>query len=244
MAARGLGCIRGERRIFANLSFSLHPGEARLLIGPNGSGKTSLLRVLALLSPPATGEILLKGEPAQDDPEEYAGAVRYLGHADAIKPVLSVRENVSFWARLLNGTEAHVEDALERFDLKALADLPGRMLSAGQKRRTNLARLVAAPAPIWLLDEPTTALDRKSIGLLEGELARHRAEGGCVMLSTHQAVALPGAEDLDMSLYSLTGEAAYAVLSDLDGPSREPSRDDGFDDQDDDEDAQGWEALR
>ncbi|MGB1026662.1 MAG: ABC transporter ATP-binding protein, partial [Rhodospirillaceae bacterium] len=116
--------------------------------------------------------------------------------------------------------------------------------SAGQKRRTNLARLVAAPAPIWLLDEPTTALDRKSIGLLEGELARHRAEGGCVMLSTHQAVALPGAEDLDMSLYSLTGEAAYAVLSDLDGPSREPSRDDGFDDQDDDEDAQGWEALR
>jgi heme exporter protein A len=203
--ARGLACLRGGRMVFAGLDFDLDPGGALLLLGPNGSGKSSLLRVLAGLLPAAAGTLMWGDESVADDPEAHAGRTHYLGHHDAVKPVLSVAETLRFWARLHQPHGDHaaraVTVALARFGLTPLADMPGRMLSAGQKRRTNLARLLAAPSPLWLLDEPTTALDRASVAVLEAVLADHRAQGGLVVLSTHTPIALPGATELHLDRF-------------------------------------------
>lgn len=201
-SASKLACVRGGRIVFAGLDFSLAAGDSLVLLGPNGSGKSSLLRVLAGLLKPASGQLAWLGEPVRDDPEAHAARSHYVGHHDAIKPVLSVAENLRFWARLHQPhapTAAQaVEVALDRFGLAHLRDIPGKMLSAGQKRRTNLARLLAAPSPLWLLDEPVTALDRASIKVLEQVFAEHRAGGGIVILSTHADVNLPGARELHL----------------------------------------------
>lgn len=204
---RGLTCIRGERVVFAGLDFTLSPGEALLLLGPNGSGKSSFLRLLAGLIRPAAGELAWDGEPVRADREAHGARSRYVGHLDAVKPVLSVAENVAFWVRTWNPEERDVAGAvqrgLERFSMDRLADVPGKMLSAGQKRRTNLARLIAAPAQLWLLDEPTTALDKASIKVLEEAVAEHRAAGGMVALSTHTDIALPEARTFHMDQFSV-----------------------------------------
>ncbi|MBE1236658.1 heme ABC exporter ATP-binding protein CcmA [Phaeovibrio sulfidiphilus] len=197
-----LTCVRGERVVFTGLSFHVDPGEALVLLGPNGSGKSSLLRVMALLLKPFAGRLDWSGRPVADDPEDHGARTRYVGHQDAIKPVLSLRENVAFQARISGADLSRVDEALETFALGRLAGVPGRMLSAGQKRRANLARLVAAPAPLWLLDEPTTALDRASIGVLEALLARHREQGGLVVVSTHQDIHLPGARVLHLDAFA------------------------------------------
>lgn len=209
-SGRGLVCIRGERIVFSGLDLSLHAGEALLLLGPNGSGKSSLLRVMAGLLRPAAGTLAWGDGPVREDPERHHARTRYVGHADAIKPVLTARETLTFWARVcaLPGETAamlaaRVDTALSRTTLSHLAEVPGRMLSAGQKRRLNLARLLAAPAPLWLLDEPTTALDKAAIALLEGMLADHRASGGMVALSTHQSVSLPQARVLTLDDYAV-----------------------------------------
>jgi heme exporter protein A len=201
-----LACVRGGRVVFAGLDFAVAAGEALVLLGPNGSGKSSLLRVMAGLLQPATGTVGWDGRRLADNPEDHAARTHYLGHHDAVKPVLTVAENLRFWARL---HEPHaekagraVEAALARFGLAHLATIPGKMLSAGQKRRTNLARLLAAPSPLWLLDEPTTALDKASIGTLEAVLAEHRAAGGMVVLSTHTDIDLPGARTLHLDEYA------------------------------------------
>jgi len=203
--ARGLACLRGGRLVFTGLEFDLAPGGAVLLLGPNGSGKSSLLRLLAGLLAPAAGRLEWAGAPIAEDPEAHAARTHYLGHHDAVKPVLSVAETIGFWARLHQPDAARAaaatRAALERFGLAPLADMPGRMLSAGQKRRTNLARLLAAPSPVWLLDEPTTALDRASVAVLEAVLAEHRAQGGMVVLSTHTPIALPGATALQLDRF-------------------------------------------
>jgi heme exporter protein A len=203
--ARGLACLRGGRLVFTGLEFDLAPGGAVLLLGPNGSGKSSLLRLLAGLLAPAAGRLEWAGAPIAEDPEAHAARTHYLGHHDAVKPVLSVAETIGFWARLhqpdATRAAAATRAALERFGLAPLADMPGRMLSAGQKRRTNLARLLAAPSPLWLLDEPTTALDRASVAVLEAVLAEHRAQGGMVVLSTHTPIALPGAAALQLDRF-------------------------------------------
>lgn len=202
---RKLGCIRGGRAVFAALDFTVAPGDALILLGPNGSGKSSLLRVMAGLLRPTVGQVSWGETPAAEDPEAHAARTHYVGHHDAIKPVLSVAENLRFWARLHepSGVKAlqAVEQALGRFGLAHLRDIPGKMLSAGQKRRTNLARLLAAPSPLWLLDEPTTALDKSSIKVLEAVMAAHRAAGGMVVLSTHQDVDLPDARALHLDQY-------------------------------------------
>ncbi|CCG08312.1 heme ABC exporter ATP-binding protein CcmA [Pararhodospirillum photometricum] len=211
-AGHGLLCVRGERAVFAALEFRLEPGGALMLVGPNGAGKSSLLRLMALLLRPTAGTLTWDGTDVAEDPEAHGERVRYVGHLDAIKPVLDLRENVAFWARLAGAGETYLDEALATFNLSHLAHLPGRMLSAGQKRRTNLARLIAAPAPLWLLDEPTTALDRASIGLLEGALARHRAQGGMVVLSTHQDIALPGAEILAVDRFMPDLERSGALF--------------------------------
>lgn len=202
-----LACVRGGRIVFAKLDFSVAAGEALVLLGPNGSGKSSLLRVMAGLLKPYAGQLQWGGQPISDDAEGHAARTHYLGHHDAVKPVLSVAENLRFWARL---HEPHaetaglaVDKALGRFGLGHLAGIPGKMLSAGQKRRTNLARLLAAPSPLWLLDEPVTALDKRSIKVLEDVLAEHRAGGGMVVLSTHADIHLPGARELHLDNFAV-----------------------------------------
>ncbi|HLN23097.1 MAG TPA: heme ABC exporter ATP-binding protein CcmA [Patescibacteria group bacterium] len=203
-SAENLACVRGERVVFAQMDFRLSSGEAVLLLGPNGSGKSSLLRLLAGLLKPASGHLLWDGTPVLDDREAHAARIHYVGHHDAIKPVLSVLENLRFWARLHDpkSGDATAQAALETMGLWRLAEVPGKLLSAGQKRRLNLARLLAAPAPVWLLDEPTVALDRASVKVLEGVMAEHRAAGGMVVLSTHADVDLPGAREMHLDDYT------------------------------------------
>jgi heme exporter protein A len=195
LEAQDLACRRGERAIFAGLSFRLAPGEALLLLGANGSGKSSLLRLLAGLLAPAEGRLLWDGTDALADRAAHATRLRYLAHQEALKPSLTATENLDFFARLWGGTPAA---ALARLDLSPLADLPVRLLSAGQRRRLALARLALAPVPLWLLDEPTLGLDAAAVGRLGGLLASHRAAGGMVLAATHLQLPLPGARELQL----------------------------------------------
>ncbi len=193
---RELICIRGERRVFAGLDFSLPAGGALLLTGPNGSGKSSLLRLMAGLLKPAAGALLWNGAPVGAEPEDHRARLHYLGHQDGVKPVLSAAENLVFWSGLRGATADGVADALARFDLGNLAAVAGRLLSAGQKRRLALARLLAAPAELWLLDEPGVGLDAASLDRLGGEIARHRKDGGRIVASTHGDLPIGQTETL------------------------------------------------
>jgi heme exporter protein A len=187
---RDLGCVRGDRAVFAGLDFALEPGGALVLTGPNGSGKSSLLRVLSGLLPPAAGDLRWAGRPVADDPEAHRAHLHYQGHHEALKPELTAAENLGFWAGLHGGGAAAVADALERFELDGLAEEPVRLLSAGQRRRLSLARVLASPAPLWLLDEPSVGLDRRAVRRLVAEIEAHRAAGGLVVLATHQPLGL------------------------------------------------------
>ena len=193
LQAEGLAAFRGERLVFAGLSFAVPAGGALLLTGPNGSGKSTLLRLLAGLGRLEAGRLLWGGEDALADLPAHAARLRYLGHQDAVKPGLTVAENLRFWG----GAEAVVQ-ALARVDLLRLADLPARMLSAGQKRRLALARLAMAPAALWLLDEPTLGLDAASVARFGELLAGHRAAGGMVVAATHLPLPLPAAAELSL----------------------------------------------
>ncbi len=200
-AARGLACIRGERSVFAGVGFAIAPGGVLLLRGPNGSGKSSLLRLLAGLLAPAAGTITWHGAPVADDPEAHHARLRYVGHLDAVKPVLTVAENLTFWAGLLgspDGATDAAKRALDRLGIDHLADVPAQLLSAGQRRRLGLARLVAAPAPLWLLDEPTVTLDGASVAIVETMIAEHRAAGGLAIVASHGGLAAPDAATLDL----------------------------------------------
>ncbi len=193
--ARDLDCRRGGRDVFAGLSFSLAAGGALLLTGANGTGKSSLLRLMAGLLQPVGGAILWDDESIAEEPAAHAGRLHYLGHLEAVKPVLSAAENLRFWAAL-RGHSADIGAALEHFSLAALAEVPGRLLSAGQRRRLALARLLASPAELWLLDEPSVGLDHASVGKLAEAIAQHRAGGGRVVVATHTALDLPDAQPL------------------------------------------------
>ncbi len=164
-----------------------------MLTGANGAGKSSLLRVLAGLLAPLEGSLLWAGADALADRPAHARRLRYIGHGDALKPALSAQENLSFFAQLWGGS---VPAALATLGLEALADLPARTLSSGQKRRLALARLALAPCPLWLLDEPTVGLDAASVALLGTLLARHRAAGGMVLAATHLPLPLPESREL------------------------------------------------
>ncbi|MBL6928675.1 MAG: heme ABC exporter ATP-binding protein CcmA [Rhodospirillales bacterium] len=200
-------CIRGERMVFTGLDFEVAAGGALILVGPNGSGKSSLLRLMARLLKPAAGAMAWNGEDVSDDPDAHNARLHYVGHMDAVKPVLSVAENVRFWAGLRpNGAadpQAATARALETFGISHLADIPGRFLSAGQRRRVNLARIIASPAPLWLLDEPTTALDKEAIASLEGAITRHQRGGGMVVLATHAAIEAHAPSVLDLGDFEM-----------------------------------------
>lgn len=193
-----LVCFRGERTVFAGLDFDLGPGSAVVLRGPNGSGKSSLLRLMAGLARPLSGVIQWGTENIAADPEAHNGRLHYIGHQDPVKPVLTVTENLNFWASLRPGN-GNVTGALERLGIGHLADVPGRFLSAGQKRRVNLARVLASDARLWLLDEPATALDKAAAKSLDDAIAGHRHAGGMVVISSHADDDPPGAAEIDLS---------------------------------------------
>ena len=195
LKAEGLAVIRGERLIFRDLDFELAPGGAILLVGPNGSGKSTLLRLLAGLGRLASGRLLWDGEDALADLPTHAARVTYIGHLDAVKPGLTVAENLHFSARLAGGS---TDEALAAVGLAELAELPSRMLSAGQKRRLALSRLVLSRTRLWLLDEPTIGLDTASIARFGRLLEQHRAGGGLVVAATH--VPLPLGEPKELRL--------------------------------------------
>jgi heme exporter protein A len=197
LAVEQLACIRGERQLFSDLTFRLAPGEALLLHGPNGSGKSSLLRLLAGFLPPAGGHVLWDGAPALEDAEAHRARLQYLGHQDAVKSQLGTGDNLLFWARLygLNPVAA-VEAVTAALDAAGLQRQ--RDLSAGQKRRLALARLLLKPAALWLLDEPTNALDSSATAWLGDLLAAHRAKGGVIILASHVTVPLKDARRLDL----------------------------------------------
>jgi heme exporter protein A len=181
---------RGERRIAAGINARVAGGGALLLQGPNGSGKSTLLRVLAGLMPAAEGTIAWDGVDVAHNPEAHRARLAYLGHQDALKASLTARENLEFWARFHGGDAAR---ALQAFGLAPLADRPARTLSAGQKRRLALSRLALSAAPLWLLDEPVTALDAEARATFAALLQRHLAAGGLAVIATHEPLAVEAA---------------------------------------------------
>mgnify|MGYP006431678817 CR=1 FL=1 len=208
LAGVGLGCIRGERAVFAGLDVALPAGGALVLHGPNGAGKSSLLRILAGLLPPAAGHLAWRGTPLAAAPgEAHAARLHYLGHANALKPDLGVAENLRLWAALRGAPAEAVPPALAAFGLESLAELPARLLSAGQQRRLALARLRTAPAPLWLLDEPGVGLDSAALARLAEVIAAHRATGGAVALATHQPLDLADAAHLALDAFAPAPEA-------------------------------------
>jgi heme exporter protein A len=199
-SGRDLACRRGERLVFEGLDFTLPTGGALVLTGANGSGKSSLLRLMAGLTPPEAGFLGWDGTPVAEDPAAHRARLHFIGHADALKPPLTVAETLAFWAGMRGGAAAadRLDDALDSFRLLALAAVPCRLLSAGQRRRLALSRLVASPADLWLLDEPLTGLDEEAIADLHDAIVRHRVAGGRVALSTHAPLALDGALSLPL----------------------------------------------
>lgn len=206
-AGEGLACRRGERLIFSRLGFELKPGGALILVGPNGSGKSSLLRVMAGLTPALRGKLSWNGADIAEDREAHRARVHFIGHADAVKPALSVEESLRFWAGMRASSDRPMRDGLEvlaQFGLATVAQLPCRYLSAGQKRRLALARLIASPAPLWLLDEPLTGLDAEAAAQLLSAITAHRDAGGNVVLSTHAALDIADAATLSLAAFRPT----------------------------------------
>lgn len=188
-----LSAVRGGRTLFAGLGFAVEGGAALVLTGANGVGKTTLLRIVAGLMHPAAGRIALEGGAAEVPVSEQC---HYVGHLSAIKPALSIEENARFWSGFLGGAPDRLEAALDTFGLDALRDIPAGYLSAGQKRRLGLARLLLAERPLWLLDEPTTSLDSAAQDVLSGVVNKHLAAGGMAVAATHMALGFANAREL------------------------------------------------
>jgi heme exporter protein A len=197
LKAENLECVRGQRRLFHGLSFALAAGQMLWVLGPNGSGKTSLLRLLCGLLRPEAGIVRWQGANVRAAREEFHADLLYVGHTPAVKDDLSARENLTFGLTQsgIGAAPQEVDNALRQFGLRGREDLPARALSQGQKRRVALARLALGTARrLWILDEPFTALDGQAVGLVQSELARHLQQGGEVVFTSHQEVdfgALP-----------------------------------------------------
>jgi heme exporter protein A len=196
LRSENLTCERGGRTVFSNVNFSLSGGEALVVTGRNGAGKSSLLRMLAGLLRIAAGRLVVTGGTDEATLPEQS---HYLGHLDAVKPSLSVEENLQFWTSYLGAPRgAPILPALEAVDLGHLAGLPAAYLSAGQKRRLSIARLVAVKRPIWLLDEPTSALDVPSQSRLADLMRDHLASGGMIVAAVHGQIGLESHGELKM----------------------------------------------
>lgn len=182
---RGVACMRGGRLLFEELGFALGPGEAALVTGPNGIGKSSLLRLAAGLLPPAIGTV------------DRAGRIALADENAALDPQASLGAALGFWARL-DGSADRIAHGIEAMGLGRLASVPVRMLSTGQRKRATLARAITSGAPIWLLDEPGNGLDAESLGRLEAAMAAHRAAGGLLLVASHQPLRLDGAREIGL----------------------------------------------
>lgn len=204
LSTRDLACRRGRRWLFRGLQMALPAGSITWLRGTNGSGKTSLMRILAGLSQPTDGEVLWRGDPISRASQASRRGLLYIGHSNALKEDLSLAEAVGFLATLadLDRPLQRAQAALERLGLASRRDAPVRTLSQGQRRRGALARLVLDEAPrAWLLDEPFDALDQPGVGQLARLIEGHAARGGAVLLTSHQAVDLAGAATLDLEAW-------------------------------------------
>ncbi|SJM31561.1 heme ABC exporter ATP-binding protein CcmA [Mesorhizobium delmotii] len=197
LIAENLGGERGGETIFSGIGFALEKGQALIVTGPNGAGKSTLLRVVAGLLPVAAGRLLLEGG-AEDFPS-VASACHYLGHQNAMKTALSVAENLRFWRDFLGADFLSAEEALETVGLDGIGHLPFGYLSAGQRRRAAIAKLLVSRRPLWLLDEPTAGLDKASEERFAVLMRKHLEDGGIVVAATHLALGLGGAKELRMT---------------------------------------------
>jgi heme exporter protein A len=196
LIATEIACDRGGRRVLDGVSFAVEAGEALVVTGPNGAGKSTLLRLIAGFLKPAHGTIALEGGASE---ASLAEQLHFIGHQDAVKGAMTLFETLRFWARVLGAADDRIEAALEAVDLADLAELPAAYLSAGQRRRLALARLVAVERPIWVLDEPTTAIDARSEARLTAMMNAHGAAGGLIVAATHAPLALDRARSLILS---------------------------------------------
>jgi heme exporter protein A len=195
LSATDLACRRGGRDVFAGVSFSVASGESLTIRGRNGAGKSSLLRMMAGLVRVAGGQVSLEG----GDPELTLGEqAHYLGHLDALKPSLSVEENLRFWSAFLGAAAADLDEPLRAVGLDSLSNLPAAYLSAGQRRRLSIARLLTVKRPLWLLDEPTSTLDAAAQVRLGEIMQVHLAGGGIILAATHGPLQLDGARELNL----------------------------------------------
>lgn len=190
LEASQLACERGERLLFDGISFRLESGGLLRVSGPNGSGKTSLLRIICGLISPLHGRLAWQQNPMIAGNKTSLN-IRYIGHLTGLSEELSARENLAFYTAMARFKAAKtIDDALARLELIQQADLPVRSLSQGQKRRVALARLVLEPTPLWVLDEPFTALDERAIAIVQGLIEEHLAAGNMALISTHQEVPI------------------------------------------------------
>ncbi len=207
LEARQLECTRGDRRLFSELSFTLSRGQMLRVAGANGSGKTSLLRIMCGLLAPSAGELRWQGRPIRAEREEYSRNLVYIGHLNALKDDLTALENLQVAAALggMPADAGRMLAGLDRFGIAHCAELPAKVLSQGQRRRAALARLALSPTvPLWILDEPFSALDVGAVVELERLIASHVASGGMVVLTTHQEVQVVAHAVLrvDLDLYA------------------------------------------
>jgi heme exporter protein A len=215
LSASDLACRRSGREVFAGVSFTVHSGEALAIRGRNGAGKSSLLRLVAGLIRLAGGRLALEGGDADLTLAEQA---HYLGHQDALKPSLSVAENLRFWSGFLGGA-ADTGPPLAATGLAALAELPAAYLSAGQRRRLSIARLLTIKRPIWLLDEPASTLDAAAREELAGFMRSHLAGGGLILAATHGPLDIQGANELHFD--QINSPRAHIVPSPLEREGQE-----------------------
>lgn len=203
LTGQNLTCVRGDTTVFSALDFDVGPGHAVVVRGANGSGKSSLLRLAAGFLIPAVGELRCDGTLVSDEPGRHLTSLHYVGHLNALKPAFTVAENLAFWSRLFgsetNSSTSNADArALDRLGLTPLSEMPTNYLSAGQRRRLALARLIAAPRPLWLLDEPTASLDDAGSETLIEVIAEHRSGGGMVMVAVHGDFAVPDATTVQL----------------------------------------------
>lgn len=194
-----LACRRAGRQVLRGVGFRLQPGQAAALRGPNGAGKSTLLRVLAGLIPLAAGSVRFGGVSLGDDPAAFQEYVAYAGHLDAVKPALSVSENLALWPAIHGADVGKAAGALTHFGLAPIAGRAAAECSAGQKRRLGLARLAVLEKPLWLLDEPTVSLDQAAVALLADLVRTHLAGGGLALIATHVDLGLGEIPTLTLS---------------------------------------------